>query len=85
MSVMSGSMTVKEAAWHHPELGGDILFGEKTNENAADVFSSRAFRHLLQACRRDYDVVLIDTRPVLLVPDARVTGQHADAILYTVR
>ena len=85
MQVLSGKSKLEDAVWHSPDLGFDILFGDDAPENPADIFSSRAFRQLIRTARKSYDVVLIDTPPVLLVPDARVIGALADAILYTVR
>jgi Mrp family chromosome partitioning ATPase len=35
--------------------------------------------------RGHYDMIIIGTPPVLVVPDARVIGQFVDAIIYSVR
>ena len=63
----------------------DMLVAEKTSTNPADVYSSERFRAFLAEQRGKYDYIIIDTPPVLAVPDARVIGQSVDAILYTVR
>lgn len=85
MSVLSGAVPFKEAVMRAPLLGADILIAEAAKSNAADTFSSETFRAFLEALRGAYDYIIIDTPPVLAVPDARVIGQHVDAILYTVR
>ena len=85
MSVLSGSTSFDEAAVYEPSLKADLLVAEKTSTNAADVFSSDRFRTFLKELRELYDYIIIDTPPVLAVPDARVIGQSVDAILYTVK
>lgn len=85
LSVISGKMTLEEAL-HRPEgVGIDVLMGERSQVNAADVFSSESFRRLLEQVRGAYDHVIIDTPPVLVVPDARVIAQLVDAVIYVVR
>ena len=71
--------------FHDPELGADVLMGEKSSVNAADLFSSDRFHEFMQHAREAYDVIVIDTPPVLVVPDARVIGQAVDAIVYSVK
>jgi capsular exopolysaccharide synthesis family protein len=84
LSVISGRLTLEQSVYRHPEMKVDILMGERSQVNAADVFSSEAFRHLIDKVRDEYDYVIMDTPPVLVVPDSRVIGQHMDAIIYTV-
>ena len=84
LAVTEGELTVRKAVWHNETLGVDILAGDKTRMNAADLFSSGAFAKLMREARKAYDVVIVDTPPVLIVPDARVIAKYADAILYTV-
>ncbi len=84
LSVISGKSTLEQSVYRHPEMKVDILMGERSSINAADVFSSESFQHLIERLRDLYDFVIIDTPPVLIVPDARVIGQHVDAIIYTV-
>lgn len=85
LSVLSGDVTLEDAVVFNKELGADVLVGEKSTLNAADIFSSKTFAEFIKKARDNYDIVIIDTPPVLVVPDARVIGQSVDAILYTVK
>ncbi|WP_375173907.1 GumC family protein [Pseudooceanicola sp.] len=85
LAVLSGEATLEEAAVYNEQLKADVLIGEKSKINAADVFSSETFVRFLNAARAAYDYVIIDTPPVLAVPDARVIGGSVDAIIYAVK
>jgi len=84
LTALSDETPLHEVVFHDDRLGADVLMGEKSRANAADLFSSQRFRDFLDRARAAYDFVIIDTPPVLVVPDARVIGQHADAILFSV-
>jgi capsular exopolysaccharide synthesis family protein len=85
VSVLSGHVELSEAAIRIEELGADILIGEKAKTNAADIFSSDRFAEFLKQAREQYDYIIIDTPPVLAVPDARIIGTSVDAVIYTVK
>lgn len=84
VAAMSGDVPLNEVVFHDERLQADVLMGEKSTVNAADLFSSERFATFLERARAAYDFVIIDTPPVLVVPDARVIGQHVDAILFSV-
>ncbi|MCK0139999.1 polysaccharide biosynthesis tyrosine autokinase [Aliiroseovarius sp. F47248L] len=84
MSLLAGDVSLSDAVQHDAQLGADVLFGEKTGLSAADLFASSRFERLIQEARADYDMIIIDSPPVLVVPDARVIARYADAILFIV-
>lgn len=84
LAVLAGDIPLEDAIYTNTELGVDILIAEQSSINAADLYSSDRFVEFLTKLRAKYDYIIIDTPPVLAVPDARVIGQHVDAIIYTV-
>lgn len=84
LSALSGDVSLHEAVFLDKALGAHVLMGEKSSVNAADLFSSDRFRNFLDGARETYDYIIIDTPPVLVVPDARVIGQYVDAIVFSV-
>ena len=84
-SAISGEVDIDQVVHHDETLGADIIFGKKTSVNAADIFSSEKFRLFLEELRQRYDYIVLDTPPVMAVPDARIIGQYCDAILYSVK
>ncbi|MFG6637688.1 GumC family protein [Sulfitobacter sp. 1A12126] len=85
LSVISGEVPLEKAIVHDETLKADILYGEQSTINAADLFSSNTFADFIKELREHYDHIIIDTPPVLAVPDARVIGQLVDAVIYTVQ
>lgn len=85
MSVLEARVALKDAVSHEKSLKADVLMSGKPSANAADIFSSHGFTELLKQARKDYDYIVVDTPPVLAVPDARIIGRQVDTTLYTVR
>ncbi len=85
VTVLTGGVSLEQAVAHDATLGVDVLVSDKSSVNAADLYSSTKFSELLAAMRSQYDTVIIDTPPVLVVPDARVIAPQVDAVMYTVR
>jgi capsular exopolysaccharide synthesis family protein len=48
------------------------------------LFSTASFRKLLDRMREEFDMILIDTPPLLHMPDARLIGHEADAVILVV-
>ena len=84
LAVLSGAREIGEVVQRSDQIGADVILGEKSTTNAADLFSSEKFREFMGQVRTLYDVVIIDTPPVLVLPDARVIAGAADAIIYVV-
>ncbi|MEM7519686.1 MAG: polysaccharide biosynthesis tyrosine autokinase [Pseudomonadota bacterium] len=84
-NVLEGELTLENAVVELPDFGIDALFCGETRKNPADLLASPKMRELLQEMRSRYDVIIIDTPPVLVVPDAKVIGQFADRVLYIAR
>ncbi|MCA0942765.1 polysaccharide biosynthesis tyrosine autokinase [Salipiger pacificus] len=85
VSVLTGAKTFDEVVTHDDLVGADVLLGDKGQSNAADIFSSVRFAELLKELRSRYDIIIVDTPPVLVVPDARVIAQHVDATVFVVK
>jgi polysaccharide biosynthesis transport protein len=67
------------------ELGFDILTATRSDMNAADLFASERFPKLLTELRENYDYILIDSPPILSVPDARLISAVSDINIYIVK
>lgn len=81
--VLNRSVAAQDAIFTS-NLGFDVLHGGNVAGSATDVFASRNFKMLIEDLRKTYDYIIIDTPPVLVVPDARVIGASADVILLNV-
>lgn len=89
LSVLKGTATVDEAVDVDPNTGLMILAcrpGETDRTlSAADIVASRYFSDLVTHLSKVFDLVVLDTPPVLAVADARIAASLADAIVYAVR
>lgn len=85
VSVLSGEMSLEQAVYRSPTFGADILGGEPSRINAADLFVSEKFKTMIMQARQAYDVIIIDTPPVLIGPDARIIAEQGDAMILSVR
>ncbi|MBY8974417.1 AAA family ATPase [Rhodobacteraceae bacterium NNCM2] len=84
ISVLYGEAEFEDVVLRDEQAGFDVLPGEETNVNAADVFSSLQFERFISTMRDRYDFVIIDTPPVMAVPDARLIAVLGDALIYSV-
>lgn len=69
----------------HPSPGLDVILAGRIRSDSQELLASPRMLALLADARARYDLVIIDTPPVLPVADALVLGQHVDAALAVVQ
>jgi capsular exopolysaccharide synthesis family protein len=62
-----------------------VLTSGPALHSGADLLFSRSMPFLISRYREQFDMVLIDTPPMLAMPDARVLGRMADAVVLIAR
>ncbi|WP_296313612.1 GumC family protein [Winogradskyella sp. UBA3174] len=64
---------------HHIILSGSIP------PNPANLLTNGRFKDLIEEAKQDYDYIIVDTAPTILVTDTMLISQLADATIYIVR
>jgi capsular exopolysaccharide synthesis family protein len=63
----------------------DVITAAGVRENVQTIVSSDALRSLVNEARAHYDIIVIDSPPVLAVVDSRVLSLMADSVVMVVR
>lgn len=89
LSVLEGESTLEEAIRVEETTGLHALMARdadtKLGVSSADILSSQRFRELIRTLGQTYDLVILDTPPVLAVADPRIISSLADAVIYAVK
>jgi len=62
-----------------------ILRAGGTSRSSTEIIRDQRFSDLLEACKRQFGIVVIDTPPAGLFPDSLMLGQYANEALYVCR
>lgn len=89
MAVLAGTCNIADAIYQDKESGLHVLLTKASERqgaiNAADTLSSHRFQQLIKMLCENYELVILDTPPALIVTDARILARLADAVVYAVR
>lgn len=89
LSYMNGSAELEDCLSVEAETGLHVLMARasetKSHMNPADVLSSKRFINLIEQLKREYDLVVLDAPPTLVVTDARIISQVSDAVVFAIR
>ncbi|HXC56179.1 MAG TPA: polysaccharide biosynthesis tyrosine autokinase [Rhizomicrobium sp.] len=80
-----GEVQIHEAIIQDTITSLHILLPGASVSNPSDILSSAAMRNLLAAAARSYDLVLIDSSPILPVIDARLLARICDTTVFFIR
>jgi succinoglycan biosynthesis transport protein ExoP len=84
--ILSGTaLGLTENLIRRPAENLDVILAGKMRGDSQEMLASRRMSALLDDVRQRYDVVIMDTPPVLPVADALVLGRLADATLAVVQ
>jgi exopolysaccharide transport family protein len=84
VDVLNGSASLDEALIVDEASGAMVLPLVEAYFTPKDLFSSEAMQDLIRDLRDRFDLVVLDTAPVILVTEARIVARQADAVLLLV-
>jgi polysaccharide biosynthesis transport protein len=83
--VMAGHVELTDAIQETPIENLSVLICGKRPANPAELLTSSQFQQLLEVLREKYDLVIIDTPPVLAVTDSLAVAPRVDGVLLVIR
>lgn len=67
----------------HPNL--DVIYSGSIPPNPAELLSNGRYDVMINELKKDYDFIIVDTAPLMLVTDTLLTADLADSTVYVVR
>lgn len=78
--ILTNHIDFKEAIITKSNLSFDILTKGTSVKNPAEILSSKRVQDLFQWASKNYDLVIIDTPPILAVTDAAIIGNYVSMV-----
>jgi capsular exopolysaccharide synthesis family protein len=82
--LLAGDTTLANAI-QKDKSGADVIIANGRTTNPQDLLGSHQMEKLLLELRSKYDMVIIDTPPIMTVTDAALIAQKADATIFVAR
>ncbi len=83
--LLSGKVDIEKAIKKVPNIGFDFISRGMAPPNPAELLMHRRFDELVAWASKHYDIVVLDTPPILAVTDAAVIGRYAGTTLLVAR
>ena len=83
--VLSGKVDVADAIQRDSASNLDVLVAGQRISNPTDLITSTAMRDLLAQMAARYDLIVVDSPPVLAVSDARFLARLTDTTVFVVK
>lgn len=85
LELLADDVYFEDVAQSDPHTGIDILAAAERHKNPSGLLTSNRLQLLLQEARERYDVIVVDTPPVLGIADAKMLARSVDAVLFVIR
>ena len=82
LEVLNGKAELKDVIIRDEPSGAYILPLANSSTSPEEVFETAAMNKLLRDAAADFDIVFLDTAPVLAVAETRVLAAKADAVVF---
>lgn len=83
--ILSGTIAVTAAVQHTVHEGLDFIARGQIPPNPSELLMHKRFTEVIQWASENYDLVLVDTPPILAVTDAAIIGKQAGTSLMVAR
>ncbi|MDR6616894.1 MULTISPECIES: polysaccharide biosynthesis tyrosine autokinase [Klebsiella] len=83
--ILSGKVEVQNAVKNIDEAGFDFISRGVVPPNPAELLMHRRFGELVNWASQHYDIVILDTPPILAVTDPAIIGHYAGTTLLVAR
>ncbi|HBY3956422.1 TPA: polysaccharide biosynthesis tyrosine autokinase [Klebsiella quasipneumoniae] len=83
--VLAGTSVLSDVVSTVPNVGFDYIPGGQVPPNPAELLMHKNFEILLNNVSSQYDLVIVDTPPILAVTDAAIIGRYAGTTLIVAR
>lgn len=85
LDVLDGAVPLEEALMKGESSGAWVLPLAKRDFTPQEVFNTPEMDSLLEALRARFDLVILDTAPVLAIAETRVLASLSDAVVFLTR
>jgi capsular exopolysaccharide synthesis family protein len=85
VELLAGEIKLEDVVRTDEASGAHLITAGKFATNAADIVASDHMKRLIEGLAQSYDLVILDSPPVLAVSDARILATIVDRVVFTVR